>query len=93
VPSDLQHAAGDEVVVSARPEHIALTTELNGGGPNRWQGRVGARAFLGEVVDHVVAVGPTEIRVRCNSTISIPPETDVTLVFNQEALTLIPAGE
>jgi ABC-2 type transport system ATP-binding protein len=93
VPSELQHAAGDEVVVSARPEHIALTTELNGGGPNRWRGRVGARAFLGEVVDHVVAVGETEIRVRCNSTISIPPETDVTLVFNQEALTLIPAGE
>jgi ABC-type Fe3+/spermidine/putrescine transport system ATPase subunit len=93
VPSELHHAAGDEVVVSARPEHIALTTELNGGGPNRWRGRVGARAFLGEVVDHVVAVGETEIRVRCNSTISIPPETDVTLVFNEEALTLIPAGE
>ena len=93
VPSELQHAAGDAVVVSARPEHIALTTDRNGGGPNRWSGRVGARAFLGEVVDHVVAVGGAEIRVRCNSTISIPPETDVTLVFNQEALTLIPAGD
>jgi iron(III) transport system ATP-binding protein len=93
VPSELAHHAGDAVVVSARPEHIALTTGSNGGGPNRWVGRVGARAFLGEVVDHVVAVGDTEIRVRCNSTISIPPETDVTLVFNQEALTLIPAGE
>jgi iron(III) transport system ATP-binding protein len=93
VPSDLHHTAGDSVVVSARPEHIALTTQLNGTGPNRWTGRIGARAFLGEVVDHVVAVGGTEIRVRCNSTISIPPETDVTLVFNQEALTLIPAGE
>jgi iron(III) transport system ATP-binding protein len=93
VPSEFQHAAGDAVVVSARPEHIALTTDRNGGGPNEWSGRVGARAFLGEVVDHVVAVGGTEIRVRCNSTISIPPETDVTLVFNQEALTLIPAGD
>ncbi len=93
VPSDVQHASGAAVVVSARPEHISLTTALNGAGPNRWLGRVGARAFLGEVVDHVVAVGPTELRVRCNSTISIPPETDVTLVFNQEALTLIPAGE
>jgi iron(III) transport system ATP-binding protein len=51
------------------------------------------RSFLGEVVDHVVEVGGDEIRVRCNSTISIPPETDVTLVFNQEAFTLIPAGE
>jgi len=93
VPSEVQHVSGAPVVVSARPEHISLTTDTNGAGPNRWLGRVGARAFLGEVVDHVVAVGPTEIRVRCNSTISIPPETDVTLVFNQEALTLIPAGE
>jgi iron(III) transport system ATP-binding protein len=93
VPSELHHAPGDAVVVSARPEHIALSAERNGTGPNRWSGRVGARAFLGEVVDHVVAVGGTEIRVRCNSAISIPPETDVTLVFNQEALTLIPAGE
>jgi iron(III) transport system ATP-binding protein len=84
---------GDVVVVSARPEHIVLSTETNGAGPNRWSGRVAVRSFLGEVVDHVVAVGGDEIRVRCNSTISIPPETDVTLVFNREAFTLIPAGE
>jgi iron(III) transport system ATP-binding protein len=93
VPSELDHPSGTTVVVSARPEHIALTTDRNGSGPNRWLGRVGARAFLGEVVDHVVEVGPTEVRVRCNSTISIPPDTDVMLVFNQEALTLIPAGD
>ena len=93
VPSDAQHAPGDAVVVSARPEHIMLSTDVNGAAPNRWPGRVAVRSFLGEVVDHVVAVGGDEIRVRCNSTISIPPETDVTLVFNQEAFTLIPAGE
>ena len=93
VPSDAVHATGETVVVSARPEHISLSAGANGGGPNRWPGRVSVRSFLGEVVDHVVSVGDTEIRVRCNSTISIPPETDVTLVFNQEAFTLIPAGE
>jgi iron(III) transport system ATP-binding protein len=93
VPSDAQHTPGEAVVVSARPEHISLSTTTNGAGPNRWPGRVSVRSFLGEVVDHVVAVGGDEIRVRCNSTISIPPETDVTLVFNQEAFTLIPAGE
>src|SRR5204863_218028 len=32
VPSELQHAMGDAVVVSARPEHIALTTDRNGVG-------------------------------------------------------------
>jgi iron(III) transport system ATP-binding protein len=93
ITSDTQHVPGDAVVVSARPEHIALTAGQNGGGPNRWQGRVAVRSFLGEVVDHVVSVEDSEIRVRCNSTISIPAETDVTLVFNQEAFTLIPAGD
>jgi iron(III) transport system ATP-binding protein len=95
VRSEGHHVPGDAVVVSARPEHISLSTETNGAGPNRWPGRVAVRSFLGEVVDHVVEVetGESEIRVRCNSTISIPPETEVTLVFNQEAFTLIPAGE
>src|SRR5262249_61472029 len=92
-PADRRHAPGEPVVVSARPEHIPLSTERNGAGPNRWRGRVAVRSFLGEVVDHVVTVGETEIRVRCNSTISIPPETDVTLVFNEEAFTLIRSGE
>jgi iron(III) transport system ATP-binding protein len=93
VPSETEHQPGEAVVVSARPEHIALSTVQNGAGPNRWPGRVSVRSFLGEVVDHVVSVGGSEIRVRCNSTISIPPETDVTLVFNEEAFTLIRAGE
>jgi iron(III) transport system ATP-binding protein len=93
VGSDTRHSPGDRVVVSARPEHISLLTDRNGTGPNRWTGRVAIRSFLGEVVDHVVTVGDREIRVRCNSSISIPPETDVTLVFNQEAFSLIPAGD
>jgi iron(III) transport system ATP-binding protein len=93
VGSDQTHAAGERIVVSARPEHISLSTDRNGIGPNRWAGRVVVRSFLGEVVDHVISVGDREIRVRCNSSISIPADTDVTIVFNQEAFSLIPAGE
>jgi iron(III) transport system ATP-binding protein len=93
VPSEVTHVPGQSVVVSARPEHIMLAAGSNGTGPNRWHGRVEVRSFLGEVVDHVVSVGGREIRVRCNSSISIPAETDVTLVFNEEAFTLIEAGE
>jgi iron(III) transport system ATP-binding protein len=93
VGSDAQHVPGDSVLVSARPEHISLSTDRNGTGPNRWAGRVAVRSFLGEVVDHVVSVGDREIRVRCNSSISIPAETDVTLLFNQEAFSLIPGAE
>ncbi|HEV8251717.1 MAG TPA: ABC transporter ATP-binding protein [Gaiellaceae bacterium] len=91
--SDANLAVGARVTVSARPEHIALRPGSNGAGPNRWQGRVEARAFLGEFVDHVVSVGGREIRARCNSTVSIPPETDVTLIFGEETFSLIPAGD
>jgi iron(III) transport system ATP-binding protein len=92
--SELDFAVGDHVVVAARPEHVALdASSQNGSAPNRWQGRVAARAFLGESVDHIVTVGDREIRARSNSAISIPPETDVTLTFNEESCSLIPAGD
>jgi iron(III) transport system ATP-binding protein len=91
VRSESRYAVGDSVVVAARPEHIALAAGLNGTGPNRWSGKVMVRSFLGESVDHVVSVGSREIRARCNPTISIRPETDVTLTFSEDAVSLVPA--
>jgi len=93
VPSDADFAVGAPVVVAARPEHLELSPGTNGVGPNYWTGRVEARAFLGEVVDHVVSVGTGELRARCNSKISIPAETDVTIRFHEEAFSLIPADD
>ena len=92
VPSELSFGVGDHVVVAARPEHIEIRPGSNGTGENHWNGRVEARAFLGEVVDHVVSVGSREIRARCNSKVSIPAPTEVTLKFHDEAFSLIPAG-
>ena len=91
VRSESRYAVGDSVVVAARPEHIALAAGLNGTGPNRWSGKVMVRSFLGESVDHVVRVGSREIRARCNPTISIRAETDVTLTFSEDAVSLVPA--
>ena len=91
VRSESRYAVGDSVVVAARPEHIALAAGLNGTGPNRWSGKVMVRSFLGESVDHVVSVGSREIRARCNPTISIRAETDVTLTFSEDAVSLVPA--
>jgi iron(III) transport system ATP-binding protein len=93
VPSDDEFPVGAEVVVAARPEHIEIQPGTNGVGANRWNGRVEARAFLGEVVDHVVSVGSREIRTRSNSKVSIPPPTEVTVSFHEEAFSLIPAGD
>ena len=77
--------------MAIRPEHITLETGVNGTGPNTWRGRVEARAFLGESVDHVVSVGSREIRARCNPSVSIPAATDVTLTFSDDAVSLVPA--
>jgi iron(III) transport system ATP-binding protein len=94
VRSEAEFPVGATVVVSARPEHVELATgTANGTAANRWRGRVEARAFLGESVDHVVAVGSREIRARCNPSISIPPATEVTVTFREEACSLIPAGD
>jgi iron(III) transport system ATP-binding protein len=94
VIADAEFAIGSPVIVAARPEHIEITPGTNGNvGPNHWNGRVEARAFLGEVVDHVVSVGSREIRARCNSKVSIPAPTAVSVTFHEEAFSLIPASE
>ncbi len=93
VPSEREHEIGARILVAARPEHIELRPGADGDGPNVWRGRVEARAFLGEVVDHVVSVGLREIRARCNSKVSIPAPTEVTVRFHDEAFSIVPPGE
>ena len=58
--------------------------------PNEWKGTVLTRAFLGEAVDHVVAVGGHEIRARGNPSVSIAPGTDVYLLMDPSKLALVP---
>ncbi|HVR78395.1 MAG TPA: ABC transporter ATP-binding protein [Acidimicrobiia bacterium] len=86
VSSPAPLARGAEVTISIRPEHI-LITPLTGGAPVEgadWIGAVVTRAFLGEVVDHLVSVDGVEIRVRCPATKSIPPGTRVQLEFPRQ---------
>jgi iron(III) transport system ATP-binding protein len=85
---------GSKVVVSIRPEHVGLRPGGPGpSGDHGWRGEVLARAFLGESVDHVVAVGSLEIRARCNPSQSLRPGTEVTVTLPDTACTLIPAEE
>jgi iron(III) transport system ATP-binding protein len=94
VNSNVDFPAGTRVIVAVRPEHLKLdSTAPHETGPNRWMGKIEVRAFLGESVDHVVAVGKLKIRARCNPTQSIPPETEVTLTLPPEACSLIAAEE
>jgi iron(III) transport system ATP-binding protein len=90
-PAD-KHPLGAEVVVSIRPEAVNLTTASRPGVPNEWHGTVVTRAFLGDAVDHVVAVGKQEMRARTNPDISIEPGTQVYLQLDPSKISLVPVG-
>jgi iron(III) transport system ATP-binding protein len=83
---------GDDVVVSIRPEAVNLSRESRPGVANEWHGTVVTRAFLGDAVDHVVAVGEHEIRARTNPEISIEPGTDVYLQLDPSKISLVPVN-
>jgi iron(III) transport system ATP-binding protein len=57
-------AAGQSVLVSARPEDFVLYDKLPGDELNVLAGRIVHRVFLGEVVDYLIDIGEGEIRVR-----------------------------
>jgi iron(III) transport system ATP-binding protein len=84
-------AVGTEVLLSVRPECVDITTAPKGG-VNEWAGQVLTRAFLGDAVDHVVAVGKQEVRTRSNPNRSIEPGTRVHLSVDPTGVTVVPAG-
>ncbi len=89
--SSVEMAPGKDVVVSIRPEAVDLRTQPRGGEvPNEWSGEVLTRAFLGDSVDHVVAVGKHEMRARGNPSVSIEPGATVYLQMDPAKLALVP---
>jgi iron(III) transport system ATP-binding protein len=91
--SSVDYPAGSTVVVSIRPEHVLIdkgTVAVDTVG--KWSGTVEARAFLGESVDHIINVRGLELRARCNPSISIPADTEVTLTFPEKMCSLIPGS-
>jgi len=57
-------AAGQSVLVSARPEDFVLYDKPPDEGVNMLCGKIAHRVFLGEVIDYLVDTGHGEIRVR-----------------------------
>jgi iron(III) transport system ATP-binding protein len=55
---------GAAVVVTARPEDLMLTLVPPGDGMNALAGTVAGRVFLGDVIDYVVNIGDSELRIR-----------------------------
>jgi iron(III) transport system ATP-binding protein len=63
--------AGDQVVVSVRPEDVHLS-EVRPDGENVWQGRVDQKVFLGESVDFQVMVGERRVQSRAHPSLRTP---------------------
>jgi iron(III) transport system ATP-binding protein len=90
---------GDDAAVSIRPECVHLDAETDGGraddasARNAFAGEVSTRAFLGDSVDHMVAVGKQEIRNRSNPAQSIAPGSRVVLRVDHTRVAVIPAGQ
>ena len=81
-------APGEQVLVAVRPEAVTLREGRAGAG--EWSGIVRARAFRGDRMEHVVEVDGVDLKVRGSSQISIPPGTQVALVLDEGACSLIP---
>ena len=79
---------GERILVAVRPE--AVTLREGPAGQGEWAGIVRARAFRGDRMEHVVEVAGVDLKVRGGSRISIPPGTQVALVLDEGACSVIP---
>jgi iron(III) transport system ATP-binding protein len=81
-------AAGGEVSLVVRPEHVAIVPRGTSGdveGPaNRLSGEIVQETYLGETVEYAVAVGGGEMLVRTASGLEFSPADSVSLVFPSE---------
>jgi iron(III) transport system ATP-binding protein len=84
---------GGDVLIALRPENLSISTESSlGARRNEWRGAVLTRAFMGDSVDHVVAVGKFELRVQCNPSVSIPQGSEVYVTIDPANVTVVPSS-
>ena len=85
---------GGAYVLGIRPESLevldAATAPAAGNG---FSGRVVARSYLGEAVDHIIDIGGFELRARVNPTVSFPAGTEVRVRIDPAAISPIPTEE
>ena len=75
-------AAGEDVLVMVRPEHVQLEERTASDGRPGWLGTVMARGFLGDAVEHKVRVNDVLLQARCHPRVSLSPGTDVTVYLD-----------
>jgi iron(III) transport system ATP-binding protein len=83
-------AAGAQVTVVVRPEHVEIEPAAGGATNSHWPGTVVAAAFLGDAFDYVVEVGGLELRARRHASRPIAQGTTVAIRLGEESCSLIP---
>ena len=91
VASDLDVRPGERVMISVRPEDVALS-ETRPAGDNVWEGRVEQKVFLGEAIDFRVTVGARELLSRQHPTLRTPVGGAIFVQLDPEKCVLLKAG-
>src|SRR5262245_46418707 len=84
-------SADDEVVLSVRPEDIELS-ETRPAGLNIWEGRVGQKVFLGEVVDFQVRIGNQVLQSRAHASLRTPIGDPIFVQFRPDKCVALKGG-
>ena len=80
---------GDTVTVSIRPEHVRMRS-LADSGNEGYTGKIEARAFEGDSVQHQVRVSGIQLSVQCNPSASFADGEEVIVEFPPEWCSVIP---
>jgi iron(III) transport system ATP-binding protein len=90
--SSARVAAGDDVTISVRPEHIGMVAVERHGDPARnvLFGSVTTRAFQGDSVQHQVQVGDLTVRVQCHPSDAVNTGSAVELRLPEQWCSIIP---
>jgi iron(III) transport system ATP-binding protein len=85
-------AAQDKVLVSVRPEDVALTESRPGTERNVWQGTVDQKVFLGEVVDFQVRLGERMLLSRQHPSLRTPIGNSIYIQLDPEKCVALKAA-
>ncbi len=85
-------AAQDKVLVSVRPEDVALQEAPPGGERNVWQGMVDQKVFLGEVVDFQVKLGNRTLLSRQHPSLRTPIGNPIYIQLDPEKCVALKAA-
>jgi iron(III) transport system ATP-binding protein len=90
VDADAAFPVGSEVITSIRPESIHISADEPTDRTNVWHGTVVTRSFLGDAIDHIIAVGGRELRVRSAPAVSIEPDSTVYCTLDRDKISFVP---